>query len=245
MARLDKSVQKTLIIVGGILIFVILVFAFINSLAYAKTISSTGTATIKVLPDFVSVYFSVDTKGATADEASDKNAEIVSKMKSALLAVGINEDEIKTQNFNVYPNYDYSGSSQRIIGYSASHSLKVEISIDEKDKIGSVIDSGVGAGAGISYINYELNEENQKKYKVEAIKAATEDAKIRAEALAEGAGSRLGRLVSISSSEFGYVPWLAASQEVVKGSTGAEITTQITPTEQEISAMVTAVFRIR
>ena len=245
MARLDKSVQKTLIIVGGILIFVILVFAFINSLAYAKTISSTGTATIKVLPDFVSVYFSVDTKGATADEASDKNAEIVSKMKSALLAVGINEDEIKTQGFSVYPNYDYSGSSQRFIGYSASHSLKVEISIDEKDKIGSVIDSGVGAGTGISYINYELNEENQKKYKVEAIKAATEDAKIRAEALAEGAGSRLGGLVSISSSEFGYVPWLAASQEVIKGSTGAEIATQITPTEQEISAMVTAVFRIR
>ena len=162
MARLDKSVQKTLIIVGGILIFVILVFAFINYFAYAKTISSTGTATIKVLPDFVSVYFSIDTKGATADEASDKNAEIVSKMKSALLAVGINEDEIKTQGFSVYPNYDYSGSSQRFIGYSASHSLKVEISIDEKDKIGSVIDSGVGAGAGISYINYELNEENRR-----------------------------------------------------------------------------------
>ena len=159
MAKIDKSVQKTLIIVGGILLAIIIIFMFSKYFFNPSTISSTGTAKIDVLPDFVTVYFSVDTKGATADEASDKNSEIVSNMKAALLLeAGIGEDEIKTQNFNVYPNYDYSSSGQRITGYSATHSLKVEIAIDEKDKIGSVIDAGVGAGAGISYINYELNE---------------------------------------------------------------------------------------
>ena len=103
----------------------------------------------------------------------------------------------------------------------------------------------IGAGAGVSYINYELNDDNQKKYKVEAIKLATEDARTKAEALAEGSGSRLGSLVSVSSSEWGYVPWLAASEDAVKGSSGAEIATSITPSEQEITASVTAVFRIR
>jgi len=161
------------------------------------------------------------------------------------LEAGIGEDEIKTQNFNVYPNYDYSSSGQRITGYSATHSLKVEIAIDEKDKIGSVIDAGVGAGAGISYINYELNEDNQKKYKVEAIKLATEDARLKAEALAEGSGSNLGSLVSVSSSEWGYVPWMAADAGAVMEKSGAEIATSITPSEQEITATVSAVFRIR
>jgi len=242
---LDKSVQKTLIIVGGVLVVVLLGIWCINNFVYAKTITSYGTATIEVLPDFVSVYFSVDTKGATADEASDKNSEIIDKMKTALLAAGISEDEIKTQGFSVYPNYAYPNSGQRITGYSASHSLKVEIPVDEKDKIGSVIDAGVGAGAGVSYINYELNEENQNKYKTEAIKKATEDARLKAEALAEGAESKLGSLVSISTSDFGYVPWLAASEDSVKGSSGAEIATSINPIEQEVTASVTAVFRIR
>jgi len=245
MVKMDKSVQKTLIIVGGILIFVILMFIFLNNFVYARTISSTGTATIEVLPDFVVVYFNVETTGVNASQASDRNAEIVERMKNSLLVLGIGENEIKTQSFSVYPDYDYRYANPIITGYRATHSLKVEIPVAEKGKIGSVIDAGVGAGAGISYINYELNEENQKKYKVEAIKEATEDARTKAEALAEGSGSRLGSLVSVSSSEFGYVPWLAASEDAVKSSTGAEIATQITPSEQEITAMVTAVFRIR
>lgn len=242
---MDKGVQKTLIIVGGILAAVIIILLFINNFAYSRTVSATGTATIEVLPDMVSVYFSVDTKGTTADDASDKNSVIVGKMKIALLAAGISEDEIKTSNFNVYPNYDYSSSTQRITGYSASHSLKVEIPVDKKEKIGTVIDAGVGAGAGVSYINYELNDANEKKYKVKAIKLATEDAKAKAEALAEGSGSSLGSLVSVSSSEWGYVPWLAAGADSVSGKSGAEVATEINPNEQDVSATVTAVFKIR
>ena len=48
--------------------------------------------------------------------------------------------------------------------------------------------------------------------------------------MAEGSGSRLGSLVSISTSEFGYVPWLAASAESVKAAdSGAAVATSINP----------------
>lgn len=243
--KIDKSVQKTLIITGGIILAIIIVIAFVRYSFYSSTISSAGTATIEVLPDFVTIYFSVDTKGETAAEATDMNSKIVAKMKIGLEAAGVTEDEIKTQNFNVYPTYDYSKDEQEISGYSASHSLRVQIPIEETDIIGGIIDAGVGAGAGISYINYELNDNNQAKYKIEAIKLATADAKEKAEALAEGAGSNLGSLVSISTSEFGYRPWLAVSEDSAKGSSGEEIQTSITPSEQEVSATVVAVFRIR
>ncbi len=242
---MDKSVQKTLIIVAGVLVLAMLMMAFIDNSVYSKTISSTGIAKINILPDFVVVYFNVDAKGSTAKEASDKNAEIVNKMKSSLTSLGIKENEIKTQSFNVYPDYSYAGGNPRITGYRATHLLSVKISVDEKNKIGSVIDSGIGAGAGINYINYELSDENQNKYKIEAIKKATEDARLKAEALAQGSGSKLGGLISVSTSEFNYVPWLAASKDVAGGSSGAEIAISINPSEQEISATVTAVFKIK
>lgn len=243
---MDKGVQKILIIVGGILVALLFVFVFINNSVNTSTISSTGIAKIEVLPDFIVVYFNVETQGTTADEASDKNSEIVEKMKNSLLKNGIKEEWIKTQSFSVNPNYDYRTGTQKILGYTAYHILKVEIGVSEKDKIGNVIDSGIGAGAGISYINYELSEENHSRYKREAIKKATEDARLKAEALAEGSGSRLGSLVSISTSEFGYVPWIAATSEDVKAAnSGAEIVTSINPSEQEISATVTAVFKIK
>src|SRR3989344_676609 len=101
-------------------------------------------------------------------------------------------------------------------------------------------------GAGIGYINYELTDENQNKYKIDAIKLATEDARKKAEALALGSGSKLGSLVSVSTSDFGYVPWLAYSMESgsITKEDAARVESQITPSTQEISSQVTAVFRI-
>ena len=192
------------------------------------------------------MYFNVQTEGQTAANASDKNTEIVSKMKNSLMAIGFDEDEIKTQSFSVYPDYDWASGTQRIKGYTASHVIVVEIPISEKEKIGRVIDAGINAGAGINYINYELSKENQNKYKIEAIKTATQDATVKAQAIAQGSGTKLGKLVSISTSEFGYVPWLAYAEDAGGGvvKSGAEIATSITPSEQEISARVTAVFKI-
>ena len=88
-----------------------------------------------------------------------------------------------------------------------------------------------------------MTDENQNKYKAEAIKKASEDAKTKAAAIADGTGQKLGKIVSISTEEFGYVPWLAVSEGVTKESP-VEIAAKITPSEQEISARVTAVFRM-
>ena len=192
------------------------------------------------------VYFNIQTQGKTSIEASDKADEIYEKMKNFLVIAGISEDEIQTDSISVYPEYDWSSGSQKLKGYVATHSVKVEIIIEDKEKISEVLDAGINAGAGISYINYELTDENQNSYKIDAIKLATEDAKIKAEALADGSGSKLGKLVSVSTSDFGYSPWIAYS-------TGAETFTkedsvraesEITPSSQEVSAQVTAVFRI-
>ena len=243
----DKKILITgMIIVGAIIVALILSNGF-NSGSTENTISSTGQSTIKVMPDLVNVYFNVQTTALTAKEATDKNTEIVGKMKKSLMDLGFNGEGIKTEGFNVYPNYDWKSGSQRITGYTTSHSVSIQIPIEEKEKLGSAIDAGINAGAGINYINYELTEENQRSYKIEAIKTATEDAKDKATALAEGAGQSLGKLVSISTSEFGYYPWVAYSQSDAGGisKSGAEIATSITPSEQDVSATVTAIFRIR
>ena len=246
MKESNKGVLITGMIVVGVIILALIYFNFMGNATGQNTISSSGESTIKVLPDFVTVYFNVQTTGQTAANASDKNSEIVSKMKGSLIAIGFEDDEIKTQGFSVYPEYDWQSGSQRIKGYIATHSISVEVLIAEKEKIGKVIDAGISAGAGINYINYELSKENQNKYKIEAIKMATEDATAKARALAEGANRKLGKLVSISTSEFGYVPWLAYAEDASGGvvKSGAEIATSITPSEQEISARVTAVFKI-
>jgi len=247
MKKIDNSVKITGIIVIGIIILALIGLIFFNSLSPNNTISSNGYSTVKVLPDFVSIYFNVQTYGATSSEASDENAEIVEKMKTSLKKEGFTESEIQTLGFNIYPEYDYKTGSNIIKRYVASHSIKIEIPADEIEKASKVIDIGVGAGAGISYINFEIGDNNQKIYKIHAIKEATEDAKAKAQALAEGVGKNLGNLVSVSSSDFSYYPrtLYSISENGVADAAQAKAATDIQPSEQEVTASVTAVFKLR
>jgi hypothetical protein len=248
-ATMDKSVQITLIIVAGVFALGLLVyFGFSGLPSNANIVTGNGQAEMKVSPDLVTIYFNVDTNGTTTKQASDKNTEIVDKMITALLKEGFNRNDIQTINFNIYPDYDWSDGSQTQRGYRATHTLKVELPSSDFSQIDEVIDAGVDAGAGISYINFELSQEKQNEYKAQVLKLASEDAKIKATAIAEGLGKRIGRLVSIADNNFGYQPWgIYRAEGGVASMDAAEAksaTSNITPGEQEVSASVTATFKV-
>ena len=245
MKRIDNSVLITLIIVGAVILLVLMGMGFYNSISPSNTITSNGFASVKVIPDKVGIYFNVQTSGATSSEARDKNSEVIEKMKTSLINNDFEESEIQTQGFNIYPEYDYTKGTSKIKGYIATHSIKIEISTEDNEKIGRAIDLGVDAGAGINYINFELSQGLQNQYKAEVIKMATEDAKIKAEALAFGAGKKLGKIISISSSDFIYQPWKVFSATPGADIAEAKASTDILPGKQEITASVTAVFKIK
>jgi uncharacterized protein len=245
--KLDKSVQITIIIVLGILFLALIGYNLFSSFNPNDTITLTGKSTIKATPNLVVIYFNVETKGDTSEEATKENSDIVSLLRDKLIIEGFNKEDLKTQNFNVYPNYEWINNKRVEKGYVATHSLKLEMPTGDTEKIGSVIDAGVEAGAGISYINFELSQELQNQYKAEAIKLAAEDAKMKAEALVEGIGGELGRLVRVSDSSFDYYPVRAFGEvgEYSIDSDEAKSATQISPGEQEISGIVTAVYKIK
>ncbi len=245
--KLHKSVQITLIIVLAVIILASVGIYFFKSGSMSNTISVNGQATENVMPDLISVYFNVETKGTTSSEAESENSLIVNKLKSAIVALGFSEDDLKTENFNIYPEYNYKSSDRQITGYRASHSLKIELSTDDKSKIGSVIDAGATAGAGISYINFELSPSLEQQYKAVAIKTASEDARVKAESIAEGFDKRLGRLVSVSLDNFNYSPWRVYSSAGTSEDTqiAKEAVTTITPSEREVTAYVNAVYKLR
>jgi len=72
-----------------------------------STVSTSGTATTKVDPDKVSVTVGVETDGATASEATAKNADQMDKVIAALKGLNITEEQLSTSYFSVYPVYDY------------------------------------------------------------------------------------------------------------------------------------------
>jgi uncharacterized protein len=245
--KTSDSIKITWIIVATIVVLAVAGLIVFLSLRPGTTINTNGQATIKATPDIVSVYFNVQTQGDSAQEAKDKNAEIVDKAITALVKLGLDRDQITTENFNIYPEYNWSSGEQEIIGYTATHSIKVELASSEMDKAGQVIDAGVDSGALISYINFELSQAKQNEYKALALNQATQDARIKAESIASGLGKRIGSVVSVQDSSFNYNPWpIYRNDMMAVGVSEAKeaISTNINPGQQDITASVSVVFKI-
>ncbi len=245
---MDRAIAIVLIIVLGLVVLAgIGYMSFSLLFSPTNTITGNGEATIEVIPDLVKVYFNVETQGDTSKEAKDGNAEIVDDLITNIIKKGFERKDIQTLNFNIYPEYSWKDGERELIGYKARHSIIVELSTDNAYKIGDVIDAGVDAGASINNINFELSQEKENEYKAEAIKFAAEDARIKAKALADGLDKELGKLVSVSDSSFGYYPWRIYESKAGVGDVemAKQATTNIQPGEQEISARVTAIFKIK
>jgi uncharacterized protein YggE len=243
--------DKTLIISATVIVVVAMIIYAFFQINPSQTISVSGESQIEVVPDLVSVNFNIETRDSTASGAKDTNTEIYDNLVVALTAKGIEESEIKTLNFNVYPEYDWINGRRVEKGYVAQHSVKVELSTDESDKITGIIDAGVDSGALINYINFELSEALQNGKKMEATQKATEDAKIKAEAIAQGLGARLGSIVSVTDSGFNYYPWPlyeradAATVEEAGSAAKTVASAGITPGEQTVYGSVSVVYKIK
>lgn len=71
-------------------------------------ISVSGEATRTVSPDLLVIGIAVETENETASSSEAQNAEMTRRVKSALLAQGVREDEIETASYYTYPVYNDS-----------------------------------------------------------------------------------------------------------------------------------------
>lgn len=215
-----------------------------------QTMTMAGTSSLKVTPDIVSVYFNVETNGSTASEAKDANSEIVDRLTFALIKMGFDNEDIETLSFQIYEDNRWERDKMKSYGYKATHQIRVVLDSAAAKDIGEVIDAGVDAGAMLSYINFELSSKKQNEYKALALKEAGIDSRTKAEATAEGLGMEITKVVSVSTSEFGYSPWniyrstgvYDVAEEAVQAKAA---TTSIQPGEQEVSGYVSVVYAMK
>lgn len=221
------------LVVGGYLSF--------NS---GATVSAQGVSQLSVQPDEVSIYLTITTKNDSAATAKDMNSLISDKVIMELIKLGIERKDIQTETFSIYPNYEYDYGRNEQKGYVANQPITVKI--ESFDKVGAIVDKSVDAGALVSYINFELSQEKQNEFKAQALSDASKDAERKAKATAAGLGKKLGRLVSVGSQDFNYVPiayYARSGAEDMAEVKKAAI--NIVPKDLEVSATVSVSYKLR
>ncbi len=207
-------------------------------LQYENTISVAGEGKVYTKPDIVLVNLSVVSEDKKVADVQKENTKKTNQVIKFLKDSGIEEKDIKTTNYNLYPSYNYEEKTPKIIGYRLTQTL--EVKIKDLDKVGKILEGAAGLGVnqiGSLYFRVDKDEE----FKEEARKLAIEDAKKKAKKLA----SQLGvKLIKISGyNETGSVPPIYRDLELAKGMGGGE-TPQIQVGESEIIVNVILTYEI-
>lgn len=239
--------NKTVILVLIIAIFVI-GFLFRDNLGFGEKtkVTTQGQSELTTDPDFVSVYFLIETLNDSAQIAKDENAEISEEVLSGLLELSLKKEDIETVNYNIYESYKWENNQQKREGFKVSNNLKVKI--ENLELVGRVIDVIIDNKALVQSINFEISKETENNLKKEALAKAAQDAREKAEALAEGSGGRLGRLVELSTEEFYYNTYPIYTLTEGSKTADAEVrkaATNIQPQKLTVSGNVRAVYAIR
>lgn len=165
-------------------------------MASPETISVSGTGRSSVAPDRFSFTVGVQTIASTVDEAVNENNRRTANVIAALKKAGATEKDIRTANFSIYPQQDYSqGQLPKILGYQVSNSITVtRTQVGEAGKLLQIaVSAGVNTSSGI---NFEVSD--PAKGRDTGLRAAYDDARAKATVLAAAANRTLGRALTIS-----------------------------------------------
>lgn len=198
------------------------------------TVDGVGEAT--GIPDTAMISFGVSKTASTVQSAKDQVNEIANKITEDLKKLGVDVKDIKTSNYSINPQYDYSGGTQRLTGYIVDTNMRVKL--QPIDKANQAIDITTQDGAtNVGGVQFVVNDTKQKEIVIEARKKAIADAKEKAQSLAAAAGMRLGRIVDIQENAQNNprpVPLLMGAEKA-----GGGEPTQLNPGENTISTTIT------
>ncbi len=235
-------------------------YKFIGSGTTAtNVISVSGTGEVSAVPDVASINFTVSRDAKSTEEAQTAITEITTKAIAYLKGEGVAEKDIKTENYNAYPKYEWRNndimtkciaggpcppSGQNVIvSYSASQTITVKVR--EVGNAGKII-TGLGAlgVTDLSGPNFMIDKDEDLK--TEARSKAIADAKQKAEKLSKELGVSLIRIVNFSDNSGGYP--MPMYSKAMMGDSRAESAPAAAPLpagENKYTSNVTITYEIR
>ncbi len=160
-----------------------------------------GEGSIDVVPDIAIVTLGVVSRAPTAGEALRANSVDLADVIATVLATGVAERDVGTTSFSISPVYQRrrdadDNSPPKIVGYSVSNQIRVVIR--DLAESGELLDKVVQAGANqVNGLSFDIDD--RQGAADAALADAIGDARRKAEIMAEAAGVRLVRILSIST----------------------------------------------
>ncbi|HWO07684.1 MAG TPA: SIMPL domain-containing protein [Candidatus Paceibacterota bacterium] len=222
----------------------------------SNTISVSGTGEVFAVPDratfTVTIREEAPTVAVAQDEATEKANDIIAYLKSA----GVEENDIKTVNYNVNPKYEYTRvvctefscppSNQRLVGFEVWQ--MIEVKVQDPQKAGELL-TGVGSRGASEVSSLSFTIEDEDELQAQARQMAIDEAREKAQALAQQLGVSIVRVVGFSEDSYGYppMPYYARGGAVALDAVAMEskVAPELPTGENKITSNVHVTYEIR
>jgi uncharacterized protein len=170
----------------------------------ARTLMVSAEGEALAVADIATFSFSVDEEGVTSEEAQKKATEKINNALSYFKSAGVEEKDIKTQNYSIYPKYemiapcyafDCPVGNPEIVGYTVSQTIQIKVrDIDNTGKfVTELTKFGINSISGITF-----TIDDEEILYAQARAQAIEKAEQKIQELAKDLNVKVGKVVSFN-----------------------------------------------
>ncbi len=216
------------------------------------TISISGEGEVKAIPDIGQFSFSVVESGADAVVAQSASATKVNEIIAYLKEAGVEEKDIKTENYNLSPKFKYESRPCPLGSYCPQEqvpdgfevSQTVSVKVRDLKEAGTLLTSvGERGATNISSLQFTIDDTDALK--AAARNLAIDNAKEKADTLAKKLDVRLVKMVGYYEDE-GYIPYYGygGSEKAMSADT-AMVAPSLPTGENVTKSRVTITYQVR
>src|SRR3989338_5126745 len=135
-----------------------------------RTISLQAVGKVVAKPDIAVTSMGMTSDAETVEEAQAKNTKVMNDLISRLKQLEIEEKDIQTSNYSIYPQYDYLEDRGSVLkGYTVSQNVSVKIR--DLDKVDDVISlAGVVGANNVGGLQFTIDDMKKIGEKAKALR---------------------------------------------------------------------------
>jgi uncharacterized protein YggE len=206
------------------------------------TITISGEGKVTSQPDIARVEIGVISEGKDVPSTQRNNTEQTNAIIASLADFGISDDDVQTSNYQVFPQYDYEDGKQTLRGYRVSQSLSIKVR--DLTKIGDALAKAGELGSNeIHGVTFDIDDPSALEAR--AREEAINDAKDKADALADSLGVKVVRIVGFFEEGEGVPPTPVYRAYAEDAAAMAAPSPDIKPGSFDVTKNVSITFEIR
>jgi uncharacterized protein len=155
-----------------------------------RTISVTGEAEVKVVPDEVNITLGVETLDKDLGRAKKDNDERMKRIFASAKSHGVEAKRIATDHVNIEPRYEWQNSHNVFLGYAVRRSIVV--TVRNLSKFDAILTGSLESGANFVH-GVQFNTTELRKHRDSARSMAVKAAHEKATAMAKELNQKLGK----------------------------------------------------